>query len=318
MNIIIPESIVAELEPRISAIAPEATVVRVTDNGDPLGDVSDAEVFIRWWTGLESFVRVLESAPRLRWVHSPSAGVDHLLIPRIMESEIILTNSAGAHAIPIAEFVLLYMLNHVKDVPGLKALPPEEWNRGDDVRCGELFDNTLLIVGLGAIGTEIARRARAFGMRVIGSRRHVRPTEFVNQVVGEHGWRALLPEADYVVLAAPLTEQTRGMFDADAFANMKPSAYLINIARGQIVDTDALLEALHTRRIAGCALDALPIEPLPPDHPLWRAPNTWVTPHISYSSPRTRGRMFEIFFDNLRRFQGGEPLVNVVDKKAGY
>jgi phosphoglycerate dehydrogenase-like enzyme len=318
MKIIIPQSIAPELEPRIPAIVPGAVVIQVHDDGTPLGDVSDAEVFIRWWTGLESFKRVLTAAPRLRWVHSPSAGVDHLLIPQIVESDIVLTNSAGAHAIPIAEFVVMYMLNHVKQAFALRGLPREEWNRGDDIRCGELHDHTLLIVGLGAIGTEIAKRAQAFGMRVLGSRRIARPTPFVDTIVGEDGWRDLLPEADYVVLATPLTEQTRGMFDADAFARMKPTAYLINIARGQIVDTDALLAALHGGAIAGCALDALPVEPLPPDHPLWDAPNTWVTPHISYSSPRTRGRMFEIFFDNLRRFRAGEPLVNVVDKTAGY
>jgi Phosphoglycerate dehydrogenase and related dehydrogenases len=108
------------------------------------------------------------------------------------------------------------------------------------------------------------------------------------------------------------------MFDADAFARMKPDAYLINIARGQIVDTDALLDALHSGRIAGAALDALPIEPLPPDHPLWKAPNTWITPHISYASPRTRERIVNLFCENLRRYLRGEPLLNVVDKQAGY
>jgi phosphoglycerate dehydrogenase-like enzyme len=244
--------------------------------------------------------------------------VDHLLIPEIVESDIVLTNSAGSHAIPIAEFVLMYMLTHVKRSFELRELPREDWNRGDDIRCGELFDRTLLIVGLGSIGEELALRAKSFGMRVLGSRRRPRPTPNVDVVVGEDGWRDLLPEADFVVIAAPLTEQTRGMVDAEAFARMRPDAYFINVARGQIVDGDALLAALRGGEIAGAAIDTPPIEPLPPDHPLWDAPNTWVTPHISYSSPRTRGRMIDIYIENLRRFRAGEQLRNVVDKQAGY
>jgi phosphoglycerate dehydrogenase-like enzyme len=318
MKLIIPQSIAALVEPRVPAIVPECAVVRFDDNGSFDGDPAEATALLRWWTPPEVFERTLEAAPKLRWVHTPSAGVDHLLIPEIVESDIVLTNSAGSHAIPIAEFVLMYMLTHVKRSFELKALPPDDWNDGDDVRCAELYERTLLIIGLGSIGEEIAKRAAAFGMRVFGSRRRPRPTAGVERVVGEAEWRELLPEADFVVIATPLTEATRNMVDADAFGRMKPGAYLINIARGQIVDTDALLAALHGGRLGGAAIDTPPIEPLPADHPLWRAPNTWVTPHISYSSPRTRERMLDIFFENLRRFYHGEPLINVVDKRAGY
>ncbi len=318
MKLIIPQALAPFIEPRLQEVAPGLTVVHFDDHGEPDGDVSDAVMLLRWWTPIGVLRKTLAAAPQLRWIHTPSAGVEHLLVPEVMERDIVLTNSAGAHAIPIAEFVVMYMLNHVKRAFELKALPPEEWNRGDDVRCGELFGHTVLIIGFGNIGEEIATRVRGFGMRVLASRRHPRPAEGVDLVVGEAGWRDLLPQADYVVIAAPLTEATRGMFDADAFSRMKPDAYLINIARGQIVDTDALLAALHAGRIAGAALDALPIEPLPVDHPLWRAPNTWITPHISYSSPRTRERMIDMFVENLRRFVHGEPLFNVVDKEAGY
>lgn len=318
MKLIIPQVLAADVEPRLPSVAPGCQVVRYDEDGNLDGDASDATVLLRWWNPTPVFLRLLAAAPGMRWVHTPSAGVDHLLIPEIVESDIVLTNAAGAHAVPIAEFVLMYMLTHAKRSFELRQLPPEEWNRGEDTRCGELFGLTILIVGLGKIGEEIARRANAFGMRVLGSRRRPRPTEFVDVVVGDDGWRDLLPEADYVVIAAPLTEQTRGMVDADAFSRMKPSAYFMNIARGQIVDTDALLAALHGGQIAGAAIDTPPVEPLPPDHPLWRAPNTWITPHISYSSHRTRGRLIDMFIENVRRFRAGEELINVVDKQHGY
>lgn len=318
MKLLIPQALAPLIEPRLAEMAPDLEVVRFDNAGEPEGDVSDVTMLLRWWTPVSALRRILAAAPNLRWIHTPSAGVEHLLIPEILERDIVLTNSAGAQAIPIAEFVLMYMLNHAKRAFDLKALAPDEWDRGDDIPCDELFERTLLIIGYGNIGAEVAKRARAFGMRILASRRHPRPTDGVDLMVGESGWRDLLPQADYVVIATPLTAATRGMFDADAFRRMKSSAYLINIARGQIVDTDALLEALHSGRIAGAALDALPVEPLPPDHPLWKAPNVWITPHISYSSPRTRERTVNLFFENLRRYLNGEPLLNVVDKAAGY
>jgi phosphoglycerate dehydrogenase-like enzyme len=318
MKLIIPKVLAGVIEPRLAALAADITTVRFDDDGRLEGDTADALGMMRWWNPVPIFRELLAAAPALRWVHTPSAGVDHVLIPEISESEIVLTNSAGAHAIPIAEFVMMYMLTHVKRVDELRSLARDEWSRGDDVRCGELFERTLLIIGLGGIGEELAMRAKAFGMRVLGSRRRPRPTAHVDVVVGEDGWRELLPEADFVVVAAPLTEQTRGMVDAAAFARMKSSAYFINIARGQIVDDDALLDALQNRRIGGAAIDTPSIEPLPAEHPLWDAPNTWITPHISYSSPRTRGRIIDIFIENVRRLRAGEPLVNVVDKQAGY
>lgn len=319
MKLIIPTALAGYITPRLPAVVPGCAVTRYDDDGRLDGVAGDAVALLSWWTPNEIFVRVLAAAPRTRWIHTFSAGVDHLLIPEIVERDVVLTNSAGAHAVPIAEFVLMYLLAHVKRVPELLALRPEDgWEHEERLRLGELCDRTVLIVGLGKIGEEIARRAAAFGMRVLGSRRHPRPVQHVDLVVGEDGWRDLLPEADYVVIAAPLTERTRGMVDAAALARMRPGAYLINIARGPIVDTDALLAALQSGQLAGAAIDTPPIEPLPPDHPLWRAPNTWVTPHISYSSPRTMERMLDIFFENLRRFHAGEPLMNVVDKQAGY
>lgn len=319
MKLIIPHDVAELIEPRVAEAAPQVSIVHIDREGEADGPLDDAEIFLRWWTPRHAMERVLEAAPQLRWLHTPSAGVDGLLLPQIRESEIVVTNSAGAHAIPIAEFVLMYMLAHVKQARALAALGPENaWPRGRQMHLGELYGKTLLVIGLGSIGGEVARRAAAFGMRVIGSRRRPSPVEGAELVVGEGEWRDALPEADFVLVAAPLTEATRGMVDAAAFARLRPGAYLMNIARGEIVDTGALLAALRDERLSGAALDALPEEPLPPEHPLWQAPNVWITPHISWSSPHSRERTSAIFLENLGRYLRGEPLLNVVDKAAGY
>lgn len=316
MKLIVPHRIADTIDPRLPR---DVMVVHIDQEGTPDGDLSDAEAFLRWWTPQAAMERVLAAAPQIRWLHTPSAGVDGLLIPQVLEHNLVMTNSAGAHAVPIAEFVIMFILGHVKRVRELVALTPENtWEIGEDMPLDELPGKTLLILGLGQIGRETANRAAAFGMRVVASRRHPMAVEGIAQVVGEGEWRTLLPEADYVVISAPLTDATRGMVDAAAFDRMKPSAYVINVARGEIIDNDALLAALHSGRIGGAALDALPEEPLPADHPLWRAPGVWITPHISWSSPQTMPRAVALFLENLRRYRAGEPLLNVVDKTAGY
>src|SRR5215213_8135247 len=319
MKLIIPTSIADKVEPQLREIAPSAEVVHVDQSGVGDGDLADARVLLRWWMPATTLRRILAAAPRLCWLHTPSAGVDGLLIPEVLDHKIVLTNSAGAHAIPIAEFVLLGMLGHAKRVSELIALTPENaWPQGRTLQLGELYEKTLVILGLGHIGQEIARRVEAFGMRVLGSRRRPAPIAGVEQVVGENAWRALLPEADYLVLATPLTNATKGMLDAAALAQLRPSAYLVNIARGEIIDTDALIAALEQGQLAGAALDVLPEEPLPPEHPLWRAPNVWITPHISASSPRTSERAIAIFLENVRRDMAGQPFINLVDQQVGY
>ncbi|HEU4323490.1 MAG TPA: D-2-hydroxyacid dehydrogenase [Roseiflexaceae bacterium] len=319
MKLILPQALVDLVEPQLRAEMPDLEIVHIDREGNTDGDLSDAEALIRWWMSKEVLGRVIAAAPRLRWLHTPSAGVDGMLLPELRERGITFTNSAGAHAIQIAEFVLMFMLAHVKQARTLAALSPADaWERGDQMGLQELYGKTVLVLGLGKIGQEVAKRAAAFGMRVWGSRRRVQPTEWVERVVDEDGWRALLPEVDYLVVATPLTDATRGMVDRDAFAQLKQGAYLVNIARGQIVDTDALLEALRSGKLAGAGLDALPTEPLPPDHPLWAEPNVWITPHISWSSPQTYLRVADLFVENLRRFRAGQPLLNVVDQEAGY
>jgi phosphoglycerate dehydrogenase-like enzyme len=314
MKIILPAQIREQLAPQL----PDGPAYCwVDEHGAFDGEPADAVAYFRWWTGRPILQKVLEQAPELRWLHTPSAGVDHVLIPPVLERDITVTNSAGVHAIPIAEFVMALLLSHVKRLHDYRAAQSEaRWERS--FRPGELYEQTLLILGIGGIGQAIASRAAAFGMRVLGIRRSPRPMEGVAQVVGMDGWRALLPEADALVIAAPLTEETRGMVDAAALEAMKPSAYLVNIARGAIIDEPALIGAMNAGRIAGAALDTFEEEPLPPESPLWRLPNVTITPHTTSGSPRMHERQIALFLENLRRFRGGEPMLNVVDKAAGY
>lgn len=313
-TIILPAQIRDLLAPQLPA---GQTAVWVDADGAFDGDPTDAAAYFRWWTGRPILEKVLAAAPCLRWLHTPSAGVDHLLIPPVLEREITITNSAGVHAIPIAEFVLALLLARVKQLAGYHAAQAAaRWDR--EIQVDELFERTLLILGIGGIGQAIAERAAAFGMRVWGSRRSPRPMPGVERVVGLDGWRELLPAADYIVVAAPLTPETRGMLDAAAFAAMRPSVFVINIARGAIIDEPALLAALRAGQIAGAALDTFEQEPLPADSPLWTLPNVTITPHATASSPRMRERQIALFSENLRRFRNNEPLLNVVDVSAGY
>jgi phosphoglycerate dehydrogenase-like enzyme len=314
MKLLLPVQIRDHLAPLLPS---NVDPVWVAADGSIEGDPVDATAYFRWWSNRPILGSVLAAAPAVRWMHTPSAGVDHLLIPEVFERDIVLTNSAGVHAIPIAEFVLAFMLDRSKQLPLFRAAQAERrWAK--ELEPQELFEKIVLIIGIGGIGHAIATRAAAFGMRVWGSRRTPRPMSGVERVVGSADWRTLLPEADYVVIAAPLTPETTRMIDADALALMKPSAYLINVARGAVIDEPALIAALQTGRISGAALDTFTHEPLDRESPLWGLPNVVMTPHSTAFSPRMRERQMNLFLENLRRVQVGEPLLNVVDKAVGY
>ncbi|MFN6571898.1 D-2-hydroxyacid dehydrogenase [Dendronalium sp. ChiSLP03b] len=315
MKIILPVNLAPNIEPLLPS---DIQVVQVDSEGNLNSDTSDAEVYINgFYSNFDIYDKVLTMLPALRWQQSPSAGVNHVLTPAFLERDIILTNGAGIHAIPIAEFVLTFMLYHAKNLRKLQIFQDQHtWVRG--VFLKELANATLLIIGTGNIGMAIASRAKAFGMRVWGSRRHPELLANFDKIVGADEWRSLLPAADYVVIATPLTPETQGMIDATALRLMRRSAYLINIARGAIVDEAALLTALSEGWIAGAGLDTVITEPLPPESPLWSLPNIFITPHCSALSPSLKERITELFIDNLRRYQAGQPLRNIVDKQAGY
>ncbi len=266
----------------------------------------------------DSLKVALSQHPEVRWVHTVSAGVDHLDEIMAPYPDIVLTNSAGVVAIPIAEFVVGCLLQHCKRYPEIWAL--QQQARWESLHLRELGDLKVVIMGLGAIGQELARRLLAFGCQLTGVRRH--PEAGGNGLVS-----TLFPPdrlvdacqgADALVLAAPLTRETRGLVSAEVLAALKPGACLVNIARGGLVDEAEVMEALRTGPLAAAYLDAFEEEPLPEASPLWSAPGVHVSPHISWSSPNFTRRTSELFAAQLRRFAAGEPLANHVDLAAGY
>jgi len=268
----------------------------------------------------------------LRWIHHGGAGVDPLLFPELVRSRVVLTNSGGVFDRAMAEYVLGLILAFAKDLPRtLELQRRREWRHRE---TEGLDGRTVLVVGAGRIGSEIGRILRGAGMRVLGVARRPRPALAVAQspgrpgaappdaaferVVGIAGLHAVLPEADYVVLSLPLTPETRGLFGAGALARMKPTARLINVGRGAVLDEAALLDALRSRRIAGAALDVFADEPLPADHPFWDLPGVIVSPHMSGDFVGWPAAVSGLFVENFRRWRAGEPLLNVVDKERGY
>jgi phosphoglycerate dehydrogenase-like enzyme len=318
---------------RIQAAAPGSRIVNLSVEGLADGPVDDVEVLLRGWLVAEAFDRLLSRAPHLTWVHSATSGVERALTPAAMARDVLVTNARGVFSRPIAEHVLLMILAISRHLPELLELQRERtWQ---PLEGRELRELTIGIVGYGSLGRSVASLASAFGARVIALRR--RPTsveaaragapddgdEFpyeatIDRVLGPDGLHELLNESDIVVLAAPLTAETEGMIDEAAVAAMKKESWLINVARGRLVDDTALLRALRDHRIGGAALDTFRDEPLPPSSPYWDLPNVILTPHTAWSSARVLDRSIELFCDNLVRFSRGEPLRNVVDPAAGY
>lgn len=291
-------------------------VVIVPKGGDLLAAIGSAEVFFPL-SGHSLTEEVLEAAPLLKWVQVASAGIDHARYPDLLNRPIILTNAAGVYAIPIAEHVLAMMLALSRRIPEIiRQQDSAEWK---GVGGGELGGETALIVGLGGIGTRVAELCNAVGMRVIATRKRPDlPATGVEEVFATHRLHEALPQADWVIVCAPLTEETRGIIGAAEIALMKPGARVINIARGAIIDEAAMAKALQSGRLAGAGLDVFEEEPLPKTSPLWKLPNVIVSPHSAGSSPHSLHRTLDLFEDNLRRYLAGEPLRNVVDKQAGY
>lgn len=302
----------------VERAVPGDRVVRVDRKG-PFDVAADAEVALGA-PHPDLIAQFLRRAPRLVWLHTVSAGVERLLIPEIVERRgFTLTNNSGSYDVPISEFVLAAMLAAAKHLPDYqRAQQASRWDREHDHL--ELRGATLVVLGVGSIGGEVARLASALGMRVIGIRRRVEAGGIpgVSQVVPPERLAEVIGEADFLAITAPLTRATRGLVSREVIARMKRTAWIVNIARGAIVDEPALLEALKAGRIGGAAIDAWWTEPLPPESEWWKLPNVVATPHASHSSPRVRERTLALFVENLRRWKAREPLLNVVDFGAGY
>jgi phosphoglycerate dehydrogenase-like enzyme len=308
----------AELE-RLREVAPNLQVLTGLSQEAALARAGDVQgIDGRYCTS-----EFLAAAPNLVWVQAGSSGVErYLRVPGLIErDEVVLTNLRGAAAASIADHAFAMLLALTRRLePRLAAAREGRWERqiaGDEAIA--LEGRTLLVAGLGSIGTEVARRAAGFGMHVIATRRNASDKPgFVERVGTADQTLALLAEADVVVICLPLTADTEKLFSKQAFDALKPGAFLINVSRGKVVDTDALLEALDSGRLAGVGLDVTDPEPLPADHPLWRRDDVVITPHVAGDAALSDQRGDELYFENLRRFAAGEPLLNPVDKRAGY
>ncbi|MFB7776467.1 D-2-hydroxyacid dehydrogenase [Streptomyces bauhiniae] len=301
----------ADPPPRLGRLTGRARVLH-TDDAGLAALLPEADVLLVWdfrsravrdaWPG---------EGPRPAWVHTASAGVNHLLCPELAASDTVVTNARGVFDQPMAEYVAALVLAAAKDLPRTVALQRDRVWRHRETR--RVAGTRACVVGSGPIGRAIAATLKALG---------VTPA-LVGRVprTGVHGpadLDRLIARADWVIAAAPLTEQTRGMFDAHRFGVMQPSAVFVNVGRGELVDEPALAEALRRRWIAGAALDAFTTEPLPADSPLWDLPGLLVSPHMSGDTVGWRDELGTQFVDLFERWAAGRPLVNVVDKKRGY
>ena len=304
---------------RIAAAAPGSRIVTVSLEGLADGDLSDVEVLLRGPMPQGIFDRLLSRCPRLMWVHSATAGVERVLTPAALERGIAITNARGVFSDPIAEYVLMMILAVSRRLPLLLELQRERtWQ---PLEGREMADITVGIVGLGSIGRRVAELALTFGSRVIATRRRPdAPDELAGriEILPPEQLAELMSQSDFIVLALPLTSGTEGMFDGPLLAHAKPGAWLINVARGALIDDRALMRAVTDGHLGGAVLDAFRYEPLPTESALYSAPNVIVTPHTSWSSGRVLDRSISLFCDNLERFRKGEPLHNLVDPRAGY
>lgn len=318
MIILVPEEIHGDFSDAARTVVPQAELRPYAETDAPVDGLEDAEAVLRWVAG-KRFSDMVAQGPRVRWLHTASAGVDHVLTPAVRAKDgLTVTDSGPAFEIAISEFVLAWMLMVARRLPELMA--HQRAHHWHSVRQQELYGQTVGIIGLGPIGRGVADRSKAFGMKTLGLRRHEAPVPNIDEVLtGEAGLERILRESDYVVLAAALTDDTRALLGPSQLALMRPTAWLINIARGAQIDELALIDALKSDRLAGACLDVFAKEPLPADSPLWDMPNVHIAPHNSSGwSEGLRARQKALFLDNLKRFVDGETLEGVVDIQQGY
>lgn len=278
-----------------------------------------ADALLVWTASRDLVQQVFALAPRLRWVHSRSAGLDSLLFPALVDSPVPLTNSSGVYSPSLGEFVALGVLFFAKDLHRMQRNQAAGRWAPYDVDMAE--GSTMGIVGYGDIGRAAARLAKALGMRVLALRRRPEQSQgdpLVDEVMGNDRLHELMARSDYVVVTAPLTPDTRGLVSAQAIAAMKPAAVMINVGRGAVIDEPALIDALRHRRIRGAALDVFAQEPLPEGHPMYGLDNLLLSPHCADHTRTWIDDAMVFFTGNLERFLRGEPLRNVVEKRLGY
>ncbi len=294
---------------------PGSRVVTIDEKGRPTGDASGAQVAFPFTSDPAWLHGLVRAVPSLRYLHFPFAGMEEVLSTRL-PAHLLITSSAGVYAVPIAEHVVAFILALARRLPLFWEQQRRRRWRKDALE--EVSGRRVGIFGYGGIGREIARRCAALGMEVWGLRRTGAPDPHAVRMLRPGQLHRLLEASDYVVIAAPLTPWTRGRIDGAALRRMKPGSYLLNVSRGAIVEESALVEALRAGHLAGAYLDVFAEEPLPRASPLWRAPHCYLTPHISFSSPRSPERMVELFCENAARYRARKPILNRVDRRRGY
>jgi phosphoglycerate dehydrogenase-like enzyme len=303
------ETVVRQIETEFPGISVDTVDYQVGEG--------DVDALLAWEANVNDVVAAIRQCPSLAWVHTNAAGIAPELIAALEGQPAVLTNGSGAQAPAIAEYVVLALLAFAKRFKELSRLQDRaQWVPG--FRIGELRGQTIGIIGLGDVGMAIARLLRPFGVRLLGVRRRPTAVPEIDEVFAPADLDRFLAQIDALVIAAPLTAETRGMIGARELARLRPGAILINVARGAIVDEEAMIAALVSGHLGGAALDVFAEEPLPPSSPLWALPNVIISPHCCDVTQETDDRGLELFLDNLRRYVGGQPLSNVVDRKIGY
>jgi phosphoglycerate dehydrogenase-like enzyme len=303
----------------LDQLPPDVDVAVGLSEEELSGHIASADAVFNGMGKGDVLKRVLPHAKSLRWIHSMSAGVEHLMFPEIVESPVPLTNARGVFAESLGEFVIAAAFYFAKDFNRMRRSQSEgKWDQFD---VEMLNRQSLAIVGYGEIGRAAARRAKALGMKVYATRR--RPELLQGDPLVDEGFSpddrgTMIAKADYVLAAAAITPETRGLIGENEFAAMKPSAVVMNVGRGPVIDEAAMIRALQEGRIRGAALDVFDKEPLPADHPFWRMDNVLLSPHTADHIEGWMEDAMQFFVENFGRFHRGEPLQNVVDKKAGY
>lgn len=299
----------------------KATVTVVGDSAQAFAEAAkDAEIIL-YWSGAHSLLRdVFLMCTHLRWIHSRSAGLDRTLFPELVASDLILTNGSGVFSPSLGEFAVAAILYFAKDLRRMvRNQMAGVWEQFD---VSMVSGTTLGIVGYGDIGRAVAARAHALGMHVLGLRRHVssQPTQdpLIGQVYGPEQLRQMLTQCDYIVVATPLNQETRGLIGAAEFGAMKQNAVVINVGRGPVIDEAAMIKALSENRIKGAALDVFDEEPLAQGHSFYKLENILLSPHCADHTPEWLDEAMRFFLSQLERFRRGETLLNIVDKKFGY
>lgn len=300
---------------RLAERAPEIRCLPVA-SASP-AEIGAAPILFVWDFRWRSFDQLLPVLPSLRWIHTASAGVDHVLVPEVIERGIIVSNSAGVFEQPMAEYVLGLVLAQAKGfVATFQAQRDRRWSYRETL---PVAGATMLVVGVGRIGRAVGALARAAGMRVVGVRRQPgRDRLGLDDIVGVDELKRVASAADYLVLTVALTPATRGLVDRATIDVLPPSGYVINVARAGVLDVDALVDALSDGRLAGAALDVFDDEPLPPDSRLWSVPGLLISPHMSADTIGWHERVVDVFVENARRFGDGAALATGIDPGRGY